>query len=381
MAGLEQIKEAFMNHNNKIIENMEEIMSMGKRHWKMKATEYFLYLPKFFLLWLLLIMMMGCGYIDKPETIDTVNVEFDNEETNKPLELTELNDDVIDNEQNNIEKTYAIYQFALEAYNNGEYLDAYLNLKSIDENDLLQMPSYEIGQIDEIIKLCTTNFEELGANAFANGDYNTSYQYWNAVSEWNEFINKKCYNCLCSGGIYRMVQGVWYANEQIGDSYIKIEGTNIEVIGQDCMFLSPGHYTYKIVFFDETGVAGSLVLNDADVIIQKGITGGQILLYPSNGHGEYSDRTKYQKYYNDVTIDNKDYTDNSNKFGNNNENIVKKEPYIGMTKEQLIDLSWGEPEKKNVTEFSFGKYEQWCYSSYRYVYLENGVVTAIQYSE
>lgn len=362
------IREIFMKHNDKIIENVEVIMSKKKIPLENEGSRMFLYLPlcmRCFLLWLLIILMMGCGYMDKQETVDTVNVEFDND----------------NNEKNDIENVYAIYQFALEAYNNGEYLDAYLNLKSIDENDLLQMPSYEIGQIDEIINLCITNFEELGANAFANGDYNTSYQYWNAVSEWKEFINKKYYSCLCSGGIYRKVQGVWYANEQIGDSYIKIEGTNIEVVGQDCMFLRPGHYTYKIVFFDETGVAGSLVINDADAIIQQGITGGQILLFPSDGHGKYSDRTEYQKYYNDVTIANKDNTDNSNKYENNNERIVKKDPCIGMTEEELIDLSWGEPEKKNVTEFSFGKYEQWCYSSYRYVYLENGVVTAIQYSE
>lgn len=59
----------------------------------------------------------------------------------------------------------------------------------------------------------------------------------------------------------------------------------------------------------------------------------------------------------------------------------KMDPFIGMDEQTLTEKSWGKPQKKNVTEHPWGTYEQWVYSTTRYVYLENGIVTAIQYSK
>lgn len=55
-------------------------------------------------------------------------------------------------------------------------------------------------------------------------------------------------------------------------------------------------------------------------------------------------------------------------------------PRIGMTGEQVRDSSWGNPIKINKTTFEWGTTEQWCYSNYRYIYFEDGKVTAIQES-
>lgn len=55
----------------------------------------------------------------------------------------------------------------------------------------------------------------------------------------------------------------------------------------------------------------------------------------------------------------------------------KKDPFIGMTAEELKKSSWGEPNDINKTTYSWGVREQWCYSGYRYVYLEDGIVTSI----
>ena len=60
---------------------------------------------------------------------------------------------------------------------------------------------------------------------------------------------------------------------------------------------------------------------------------------------------------------------------------TKKEPRVGMTKEEVLNSTWGSPSKKNITEYSWGTKEQWVYSNYRYIYFENGIVTAIQKSE
>ncbi len=55
-----------------------------------------------------------------------------------------------------------------------------------------------------------------------------------------------------------------------------------------------------------------------------------------------------------------------------------QEPAIGMTAEQVEASTWGKPKDINKTTYSWGVKEQWVYSNYRYIYLEDGVVTAIQ---
>ena len=54
------------------------------------------------------------------------------------------------------------------------------------------------------------------------------------------------------------------------------------------------------------------------------------------------------------------------------------EPQIGMTAEEVRNSTWGEPQKINTTITANHTNEQWCYSNYRYVYLEDGIVTSIQ---
>lgn len=58
--------------------------------------------------------------------------------------------------------------------------------------------------------------------------------------------------------------------------------------------------------------------------------------------------------------------------------IPPSAPKIGMTEEELLDSAWGVPKDINKTTTAYGVHEQWCYSGYRYVYLDNGIVTGIQ---
>lgn len=60
---------------------------------------------------------------------------------------------------------------------------------------------------------------------------------------------------------------------------------------------------------------------------------------------------------------------------------TKERPSIGMTAAEVKKSSWGYPEKINTTETEYGTREQWVYSDNRYVYLEDGIVTAIQDSK
>lgn len=62
------------------------------------------------------------------------------------------------------------------------------------------------------------------------------------------------------------------------------------------------------------------------------------------------------------------------------EELKKSNPAIGMTKSQVEKCAWGKPDRKNISEYSWGIEEQWVYDGKGYVYFENGVVTAIQHN-
>lgn len=55
----------------------------------------------------------------------------------------------------------------------------------------------------------------------------------------------------------------------------------------------------------------------------------------------------------------------------------KRNPAIGMTAEEVLESTWGRPKKINKTTYSWGVTEQWCYSGYRYIYFDNGIVSSI----
>lgn len=59
------------------------------------------------------------------------------------------------------------------------------------------------------------------------------------------------------------------------------------------------------------------------------------------------------------------------------EKSEKKDPSIGMTASEVRKSTWGEPTDINKHTYFWGVTEQWCYSGYRYIYFENGIVTSI----
>jgi tetratricopeptide (TPR) repeat protein len=51
---------------------------------------------------------------------------------------------------------------------------------------------------------------------------------------------------------------------------------------------------------------------------------------------------------------------------------------IGMTKQEVLDSNWGEPKTINRTTTQYGTNEQWVYYGNKYLYFDNGILTAIQ---
>lgn len=56
----------------------------------------------------------------------------------------------------------------------------------------------------------------------------------------------------------------------------------------------------------------------------------------------------------------------------------KPAPSIGMTKEEVLNSNWGKPTDINKTTTKYGVHEQWIYNGFKYIYLDDGVVTSIQ---
>lgn len=51
---------------------------------------------------------------------------------------------------------------------------------------------------------------------------------------------------------------------------------------------------------------------------------------------------------------------------------------IGMSKQDVLDSSWGKPKDINTSIGSWGIHEQWIYGGGNYLYFENGILTSIQ---
>ena len=56
----------------------------------------------------------------------------------------------------------------------------------------------------------------------------------------------------------------------------------------------------------------------------------------------------------------------------------KTVPYIGMAEHEVEGSTWGAPMYKNKTTTASTHREQWVYYGHKYLYIRDGVVTALQ---
>ncbi|PIC98818.1 hypothetical protein [Sporosarcina sp. P29] len=70
-----------------------------------------------------------------------------------------------------------------------------------------------------------------------------------------------------------------------------------------------------------------------------------------------------------------------NSINSRNLDIVKieiKNPTLGMSKDEVLKSTWGEPDKVNRTVTSYSQREQWVYPNYKYLYFTDEILTAFQ---
>lgn len=79
-----------------------------------------------------------------------------------------------------------------------------------------------------------------------------------------------------------------------------------------------------------------------------------------------------------VALGNESYANATKEISAQTQVVKESTPSIGMSADEVKNTSWGEPETVNKTTYSWGTTEQWVYPDNNYVYLENGIVTAVQ---
>ena len=143
-----------------------------------------------------------------------------------------------------------------------------------------------------------------------------------------------------------------------------VNGTTITINSDNCN-VKKGTYTTtlqkKINQWDGLE-KWALVFDDINAYIELPRNNNlSVYLYSNNSN--FSDI-----YYPKETIE---------KFRENKLASQPKEPSIGMTHKQVEASTWGKPTKINKTTYSWGTTEQWCYPDYKYIYFDDGYVTAI----
>lgn len=106
--------------------------------------------------------------------------------------------------------------------------------------------------------------------------------------------------------------------------------------------------------------------------------------------GKYEDLQRILKTFEDLKSSSKEFEDfyntSTEKINKHEEEEQAKEKAkkksqgvtLGMTKQQVLDSSWGEPKDINTSIGSWGTHEQWVYGNGNYLYFENGRLTSIQ---
>lgn len=160
-----------------------------------------------------------------------------------------------------------------------------------------------------------------------------------------------------------MCQGTWiqYAGRYPTKSYMTISGNEVvfyfeneEISRVTTEFTTDNNH---IIF--TTGKKWWGTINDSD---------GGLYLFEGESKSELEEKLK--SGYSPLTY----------KFATRDITTIHYdlEPYLGMAREELELSSWGKPDDINKTTTENGVHEQWVYSNNRYIYLDDGIVTAIQ---
>ena len=282
------------------------------------------------------------------------------------------------------------FQDAYEYFSNNEYKDSkdYLEktiekyIESLINDNLLEEADKYLALVnDEVVKkdLETKLTYAHGLDCFNKGLFVNARKIFTDISDY-----KDSENYLARARFMSLIQGEWILRYyQDGDYHnrgaMKIDGWNaatyiasgdrfeerasctLEMNDDNTVSFKTSDIEYNMYYAEGKGYIGATLIKDS---------------YYESLRESYYPLTPwcYGKTKNDLAFEKPDKSE----IVNGTAILpVPSEPKIGMAAEEVKNSSWGEPDKINKTTYSWGTTEQWCYSNNRYIYLDDGYVTAI----
>lgn len=244
----------------------------------------------------------------------------------------------------------------VKKYYNKNYVQAYKELISLSPEAFERVMSDSTISLSDMIYDCRKNCAELGHIAYTDKKYRVAANYFDICYEYDSVSYEDEY--LFTKKLSTM-KTFWYyfkAGEEVWDGFFYIED-DIWTLGIDTLRVPEGHYDYE-------SKDGAVYIPDLDIYIYPPISEDAGSLAVKFGDARYT-----FTFYDDQNYMKK-------KIAENNRN-APKDPAIGMNAAEVEASTWGKPKSIHKTTYEWGTVEQWVYSGNRYIYFDNGRVSAI----
>lgn len=253
---------------------------------------------------------------------------------------------------------------------------------STNESTQIDDSTYQI--VKNEFDMISKSNEELysdGITSFQNGEFERAQQLFINLGDFQDsYLYRQYLNLLIR------VQNnnyIFYEGTSIGNT-IHIDGLNMYVDENKYLLRAIkkfNHYFLTTALPDSSDEELCIEGDRGQINITKmQFKNGDISIFKSEIDSIYAteDRKENDKERQKMIGELQEKAKTSNNYGIYNIKEVKTDPLIGMTDEEVINSTWGKPEKINKTTYAWGITEQWCYKDNRYIYFDNGNVTAIQ---
>lgn len=265
----------------------------------------------------------------------------------------------------NYKESSTYFQDTLKKYcnyliSNEKFYDAEMCLSQITDKEIASDLSNELNYAHALYN-------------YNNGVFSPAYKILRTIKNYKDALQ-----IMDNINKIRNIEGEWILYYMSSSSTDKDERGALKIDGWNAA-------TYHGSSFQEAGSCklqlnndGTFTFKTADIEYQlEYVVGRDYLLvtairdsYYKGLQNSYAPFTPWE-YYGDT---------DKMCFKRSSKNEVTKKttnPEIGMTSEEIEQTNWGKPTKINKSTYSWGTTEQWCYPDNKYIYLDNGVVTAI----
>lgn len=287
------------------------------------------------------------------EAVDIYNAERYEDALQKFLRLGDYEDS-----QEYVERCEV--NIPLKKYKNGFYVQAYIELSKLLPESYEKVTGIPL---KNVLDECRQKCADSGHQAFADKKYSDAEKCFEICYEYDDISYKEEYLAVSKLSTMKTYwyyfRSLWGEEKYAGMIHI---GDTVSVTDMDdeSLGIKDGTYTYEIK--DD-----ALYIQALDIYIYP----------PQSEDAEYLFVKKVgqsHKFYRDRNYVKKKAEEEARIKAAN----APKEPRVGMTASEVRASTWGEPKDINKTTYEWGTHEQWCYPHYKYIYFEDGIVTAIQ---